>query len=258
MDTKTSISYRSLRGRGVEFGALQNPLSVNADVARVLYADRLSKRQALELFPELEEHRGRIVEPDILFDADRDDFADLHAHEFDFFIANHFIEHLVNPIRFLQGLSDVMKPGALLFLTVPEKEHTFDRLRELTSNQHLWNDYENEEKDLCNAHIREFLRNKEPVNNVHPAIVKYFEDNRLPLSYYNGNRLPLNPFTRRRLYRFHRERSIHVHVWNRTTFDDFLTWINERLNLEFEIENCDADDSGSGEMIYLLRKRLPD
>ncbi len=255
MDYKTSLSNRKLRGKGVEFGALQNPLAVDASAAVVLYADRLSKQQALDLFPELAEARERIVEPDIIFDANTDDFVVLKDYEFDFFIANHFIEHLVNPIRFLKGVSDAMKPGSLLFLTVPDKEHTFDRNRELTTNQHLWRDFETKKKTLCNAHIREFLRNKEPVENVHPAVVRYFKEHRLPLSYYNGNRLPINPFTRRRLYEFHRERSIHVHVWNRTTFDDFLKWTNDRLALGFEIRCLDAPNTCHGELIYLLRKR---
>ena len=255
MDFKTMIAQQHLRGKGVEFGALQNPLPIDSSSAEVLYADRLTKDQALDLFPELEEARDNIVDPDVVFDANIDDFNVLNKHDFDFIIANHFIEHLVNPIRFLKGVSDVMKTGAQLLLTVPDKDHTFDRNRELTTNAHLWTDFENDEQGLCNAHIREFLRNKEPVNNIHPAVVKYFTENGLPLSYYNGNRIPLNPLKRSRLYKFHRERSIHVHVWNRKTFNEFLLWINQKLELGFEIQDFDAGNPNKGEMIYLLRKR---
>jgi len=148
----------------------------------------------------------------------------LGNHEFDFIIANHFIEHLVNPIQFLEGCSTILKEDGKLFLTVPDRDHTFDCHRKLTTQKHLWRDYQKGESTISNAHMRDFLRNKQIVDTPHPEVARYFLENGLPLDYYNGNKLPLNPFKRERLYDFHRERSIHVHVWNRASFDKFLSW----------------------------------
>lgn len=251
---KSRVARQHLKGRGIEFGALHKPLDVDATSTRMHYADRLERDAALTLFPELEEFAADFVTPDVILDFNGGDYEQLREYAFDFFVANHFIEHLVNPIQFLVGLNQVMKSEALLFLTVPDKDFTFDSARDLTTNEHLWREYERGERHLSNAHIREFLKNKAPVTVVHPAIQSYFRQHGLPLSYYKGNRLPLNPVKRRRLYEFHRERSIHVHVWNRRTFDEFLHWINGELDLGFEIRYLEDDDADREEMIYLLRK----
>ena len=254
MNTKERISRKYLKGNGIEFGPLHNPLPVDSSNALVKYADRLTKLEALILFPELKDIEESIIEPDLIVDFNTDELSSLKTHNFDFIIANHFIEHLVNPIRFLEDVSHIMKPGSLFFLTVPDKDFTFDKQRVLTTNEHLWNDYLNKENEICNEHLKDFLLHKEAVSSPHPAVVEYFKKNKLPLSYYNGNKLPLNPFKRKRLYDFHRERSIHVHVWNKNSFDQFLNWINGKLKLGFEILDTHTAAEVEGEILYLLKK----
>ena len=255
MTIKENLALVHLKGRGIEFGPLNNPLPVDGSRAKTLFADRLSKSQALNLFPELREIADSIVEPDIIVDFNNaESLGSLASEDFDFLIANHFIEHLVNPIQFLEGCSQILPLGGMLFLTVPDKDKTFDRHRKLTTNTHLWRDYRRGESTISKAHLKDFLRNKEVVDTPHPEVVKYFMNNGLSLGYYNGNRLPLNPVKRKRLFDFHRERSIHVHVWNRQSFDEFLDWINSKLNLGFRIIRTHSPEDVIGEMIYLLRK----
>ena len=255
MRIKENLSLRYLAGYGVEFGPLNNPLPVDEDKARVIYADRLSKSNALAIFPELIDLAAGIIDPDLIVDFnDPQRLRSLRSHNFNFLIANHFIEHLANPTQFLEGCSETLTTGGLLFLTVPNKEHTFDKRRKLTSNEHLWQDYQNGESIISKAHLRDFLLNKEAVSSPHPEVVKYFYKHGLPLSYYNGNKLPLNPLKRKRLYDFHRERSIHVHVWNRESFDNFLTWTIEKLNLRFEILETHLPEDVEEEMIYVIEK----
>ena len=255
MTIKENLALAHLEGRGIEFGALHNPLLVDGSRAKTLFADRLSKSEALHLFPELGEIADSIVEPEFIVDFnDCNALISLASEEFDFLIANHFIEHLVNPIQFLEGCSQILQPGGILFLTVPDKDETFDRHRKLTTNKHLWRDYQRGESTISKAHLKDFLRNKEVVDTPHPEVVKYFTNHGLSLGYYNGNRLPLNPIKRKRLFDFHRERSIHVHVWNRPSFDEFLDWVNRKLNLRFNIVHTHSPEDVIGEMIYLLRK----
>ncbi|GIS90910.1 MAG: hypothetical protein CM1200mP20_09510 [Pseudomonadota bacterium] len=89
-----------------------------------------------------------------------------------------------------------------MFLTVPDRDHTFDRHRKLTTQKHLWRDYQKGESTISNAHMRDFLRNKQIVDTPHPEVARYFLENGLPLDYYNGNKLPLNPFKRKRSMTF--------------------------------------------------------
>ena len=50
------------------------------------------------------------------------------------------------------------------------------------------------------------------------------------------------------------ERSIHVHVWHRESFDNFLTWTIEKLNLRFEILETHLPEDVEEEMIYVIEK----
>ena len=75
----------------MEFGALHNRLPVDLDKANVLYADRLNREQALEIFPELGELGDQFIEPDLIVDFNTDALSSLAKHEFDFYIANHLV-----------------------------------------------------------------------------------------------------------------------------------------------------------------------
>ena len=173
MGIKEQLAYDYLVGNGIEFGALTNPMRLDQGKTSVRYADRLSKAGAINLFPELQDVADSIVDSEILIDFNQDDFTSLNENDFDFLIANHFIEHLVNPIRFLEVISCAMKPKALLFLTVPDKDFTFDSKRALTSNEHLWNDYLNHETEISDSHIKDFLLHKAIVTKPHLEIVHY-------------------------------------------------------------------------------------
>jgi predicted SAM-dependent methyltransferase len=52
---------------------------------------------------------------------------------YDWIVASHVIEHLPDPLGFLFDCQQLMKPGGTLALAVPDKRHTFDLLRTLSS-----------------------------------------------------------------------------------------------------------------------------
>ena len=244
-DVRKQFSEKYLRGRGVEFGALHNPLATPVN-SQVLYVDRFTKVELLGKFPELNDHADRIVETDITLDLDNGDFSVFTGQNFQFFIANHVIEHLVNPIRFLKQIYDAMQVGAILYLSVPDKDFTFDKNRKLTSFAHLWQEYEKDTTVLSKAHLNDFILN----------ITKdHIETERRKKMYFSGDKLPWNMFTRQKLYRLHRKRSIHVHVWDQKSFDAFLHASIEKLNLSFRVlDSTFGKKSDPSEMIYILEK----
>ncbi len=228
LDSREYFAEKYLKGEGIEFGALHKPLPVNKDQCSVRYVDRHPVQVVLRLFPELKREAHRIVRPDFLLNLDCDDFHVLRDRRYDFFIANHVIEHLVNPLRFLEKLNTVMAQGSILYLAVPDKRYTFDVNRAITSSEHLWQDYLQNTQDLSEEHLLDFL----------VGITKdHVEPSRRARMYFNRNWLPWNwdSFARKRLYRLHRRRSIHVHVWDQPAFDELLAMAIERVPLQLRI-----------------------
>ncbi len=255
MMTKDELAFTRLSGRGVEFGALHNPVKLDPSKTTVIYADKLKRAEAIAAFPEIEDVAEGIVESDIRVDLDRDSLEFIGEQQLDFVVANHVIEHLVNPIRFLKLLSNNLKSGGLVFLTVPNMRFTHDQNRKLTRYRTLVAKYYLGTKHLSNERIRDYLKYKLPVTNIHPRTVEFFEQNNLPLSYYDGNQIPLNPFSRHRLFGYHRSRSIHVHVWDRETFNFFLNRTIDLFKLQFSVDYYAPAEVSEGEMIYLLKRK---
>ena len=242
MNYRVTLANNYLLGKGVEFGALHNPLQIDRSKALVLYADKYSKSDLILNFPELEKIRELIVETDIFLDLDRDNLQVLIEHNFDFYIANHVIEHLINPLKFLARLNRVMKPGSYLYLAVPDKEYTFDRHRELTTWEHLYREYLQNTTRLSKEHLEDFIINitKDHIND--SARQKEMYDD-----YANW-------FKRWSIRQKHRQRSIHVHVWNRDSFDKFITRAIEKLELNLNIVDRINSSVNKHEMIYILQK----
>lgn len=246
MDARINLSLKHLKGKGVEFGALHNPLPVNPKQCQVCYVDRLATKEVLDHFPELRSKASTLVPVSILLDINQDDFSELIKHQFDFFVANHLIEHLINPIRFLENIYNVMPSDSVLYLAVPDKDYTFDRFRDLTTNDHLWQEYKENINELSVEHLNDFILN----------ITKdHIEPERRSRMYFKNDILPVDAETVEKIYQLHRDRSIHVHVWNQNTFNQFLKFVINKLNLDLEvIDSCESKGNSSNEMIYILRK----
>ena len=239
---KSAKNY--LRGKGVEFGALHNPLIVDRNKAEVFYADKYSKADLLNNFPELQPLAQSIVETDIFLDLNENNLHGLQEHNFDFFIANHVIEHLINPLQFLENVSQIMRSQSYLYLAVPDKNYTFDRLRELTTWEHLYEEYINQTDELSEAHLDDFILNITKDHITDLTRKKNFYD-----AYHD-------PHQRTAILEKHRQRSIHVHVWNQRTFDRFLTRAIDELKLNLKVVYKVKSRNSKHEMIYVLRKLL--
>ncbi len=113
---KETIANWFIRGQGIEIGALLHPMKI-PEGASVKYVDRLSKEELRLQYPTL--------------------------GNYDFVIACQYLEHTKNPIRSIVNMLRVIKNGGIIYLSIPDKEETFDKNRHVTTNEHLLDEIQN-------------------------------------------------------------------------------------------------------------------
>lgn len=137
------MARQYIAGTGIEIGALHAPMSVDRAKAKVLYVDRLPLDQLRRQYPEFKNYD--IVAPDII-DGDGELTAVADGC-YDFCISNHVLEHLEDPFKALRNWLRVLKPGGILYLSIPLPDNIVDRRRQATTFDHLINDYRLPERD---------------------------------------------------------------------------------------------------------------
>jgi predicted SAM-dependent methyltransferase len=121
---------RHLHGRGIEIGALWRKFPV-PQRATVYYVDRLPDENLRRHYAEVP---GPVIAPDVVADAMRLPFP---PASLDFVIASHVLEHLPFPLAALRHWYDMLRPGGVLLLKIPDKRYTFDARRKRTPLPHL-------------------------------------------------------------------------------------------------------------------------
>ena len=176
------------------------------------FVDRLTSVQHHDLFPELPLEMG-FVEPDIVADLDADRLRAVESSSQDFVIASHVIEHLADPLGFLDDAHRVLRVGGVLLLLVPDRRCTFDRDRGATPLTCLIRDHERDATVPDDDHVLDFLVGADQGPD--------FE-------------IPDDPDARARLFAWHRDRSIHVHCWTEDEFTEVLRYCSDDLGQNWE------------------------
>jgi SAM-dependent methyltransferase len=220
VSARTRIANRYLSGEGIEIGALHNPLPLPR-AARVRYIDRLPVTELRAHYPELEQEP--FVQVDIIDDGER--LATIPDSSLDFVVANHFLEHTQDPVGTLLNSFRVLRPGGVLYLAVPDKRHTFDIDRPVTSFEHVLRDFEDGPDVSRRDHFEEWTRlvDKVPEDEIPGRLEQLMQ-----LDY-----------------------SIHYHVWTQREALELLTAVRERLDLDFDIELMERIES---EVVFVLSK----
>jgi GT2 family glycosyltransferase/glycosyltransferase involved in cell wall biosynthesis/2-polyprenyl-3-methyl-5-hydroxy-6-metoxy-1,4-benzoquinol methylase len=135
-DVRSSLAARHIHGHGIECGALQKRLPVPGD-AQVLYVDRLTETQARAHYAELQGQP--LVVPGVVAELNQLPFA---AGTLDFCIGNHLLEHDRDPIAGLQEMLRVVRPGGIVYVSVPDVGNPLDRHRPVTAFSHLVDDHD--------------------------------------------------------------------------------------------------------------------
>src|SRR5262245_5459048 len=213
------VAEAFIRGRGIEIGALHMPLKV-ARSARVTYVDRLPVEDLRKQYPELDD--SEFVPVDIVTDAEG--LESISDTTQDFVIANHFIEHCQNPIRALLNMFRVLKPGGVLYMSLPDKRCSFDADRPVTTLEHLLRDYSEGPAWSRRQHFEEWTRLVNKVEDDKEAEMQV--ELNLSIDY-----------------------SIHYHVWTQAEMLELVVAL--RRMVSFELELCLKN---GGEVIFVLRK----
>lgn len=130
----------------LEIGPLDNPTFHKSEAA-VCYLDWLTYEQLVNSYDSArKKRRDCIVHPDVV--ANGVDFAsELESFEpFHLVVANHVLEHLPNPIRFLNEAALITREGGCLLLSIPDRRFTFDVNRADTDFVEWFRRYEQDQR----------------------------------------------------------------------------------------------------------------
>jgi SAM-dependent methyltransferase len=97
------------------------------------------------------------AEPGMQYIHDATDLASIPDGSYEFLLASHILEHVANPLRALEEFHRVLKPKGFMLIAVPDRLHTFDHRRPVTTFAHLEADLAagTDESDM--THLDEIL-----------------------------------------------------------------------------------------------------
>lgn len=98
---------------------------------------------------------ARVVEVDYVVRGE--DYRDVVRDKFGIVVANHVLEHVSNPIKWLNMISELMEDNGILFVSLPDKKFSFDRLRHNTNLAHLLTDFLSNTTTIGPEHVIEIL-----------------------------------------------------------------------------------------------------
>ena len=147
--TRDDLAFRYLRGEGIEIGALYRPQRVPPG-ARVTYVDHATADELRRIYPE----HDWVQAPDVVDEGET--LGKFDDESLDFVMANHMLEHVEDPVSALHTFLRVLRPGGILFLTLPDARDSFDGRRARTTVDHVLRDHREGPEASRREHYREW------------------------------------------------------------------------------------------------------
>ena len=218
---RATVVERHVKGRGIEIGALQDPQPVSRGV-EVRFVDIAPTEELRRLYPA---KQGRdLVQVDIVDDGER--LSTVADDSQDFVISNHFLEHCKDPVGALSTMLRVVRPGGVVYLSVPDKRFTFDAPRPATTAAHLLADHREGPERSVREHVEEVVRLVEKVAGEDAVTARVAE-------------LMASDFR------------LHYHCWDDGTLLDLLQALRRELGWEFSVEEFARNEA---ELVVVLKK----
>lgn len=143
MDRKALIRKNlNLKGFGLEIGPSSRPVCAKREGYHVEILDYCSKEDKLRDL-HVREHEAENEDVDYVWHGER--YASLIGKKkyYDYIIASHVIEHIVDLVIFFQDCSEIMKDDGIISLAIPDKRYEFDYFRECSSIRTVIDTHEN-------------------------------------------------------------------------------------------------------------------
>ncbi|MGH7158052.1 MAG: methyltransferase domain-containing protein [Candidatus Saccharimonadales bacterium] len=218
------LAHQYLSGHGIEIGAAHLPVSMPMGV-KVTYVDVFSADDLRKVFPR-EYAKVDIVEVDVVDDGET--LTKFKSNSLDFIVANHFIEHCLDPIGTILNMYKKLRKNGVLYMAVPDKRLTFDKPRPITAYSHLLEEHKDKTKmKFRKTHTEEAIRLTD--KTVHKAGV----EKRVQEILDSGFR-------------------IHYHVWTQKEMAEMFVRLAHDFHIDLEIE---AQLKNQHEVIFVLRKQ---
>jgi hypothetical protein len=228
----------------LEIGALTTP-TYTPQQACVKYMDWFSKQELTTLYkndPNVD--LNKIVDVEYIIKERR--FSDFIDEKFDLIIGNHVIEHIPDAITWLQELRNLLSDDGVVFLSVPEKNYTFDFLRRETTFIDLLRCY-NEKLDKPTYYqILDCLYYHRPLAPSDSYFERRKKIREKPLSVSEAMKEADSA------QQFH-SGGFHCHVFSRGTFPGLWSDLVETGLIDLEIAEISGVKRNAGEFYILLR-----
>lgn len=120
-------------GLGLEFGPSHSPVAAKRAGFRVHTVDHLSAEELRAKYAGHPVDLDAIEEVDFVWHGQPLPELVGGRDRYDWIVASHVIEHLPDPVGFLAGCADILRPGGVVSLIVPDTRCCFDCLGPLTT-----------------------------------------------------------------------------------------------------------------------------
>jgi predicted SAM-dependent methyltransferase len=218
---RADIVERHVRGHGIEIGALQDPQWLPA-AAKARYVDAAPTAELRRKYPR--KATRHLVQVDVVDDGER--LASLATDSQDFVVANHFLEHCEDVVLTVSNLLRVVRPGGVVYLSVPDKRFTFDRDRSPTTVEHVLADHRDGPAISRRSHYEEVVRCAEHVQGATAVAARVDE---LMVQDYR----------------------IHFHSWDQVGFLELLVALQRTAGIAFDVLEFVQNEH---EFVAVLRK----
>ncbi len=242
-----------LNGRGIEIGAMHAPVEVDPERAKVIYVDRLPTDELKRTYPDID----GIVDVGLISGAE--DLSAIADGSLDFIVANHVVEHLVNPLRSIEFWRQKLRDSGILYMAFPGAAFCPDRTRPVTSIEHLLEDYRGDVNHTIDEHVLSFLLAWNPGLFPEPEALGHFlesmrardegcwtVDARLEAS-LGANREAVTG-----LLRDNRPKEIHQHVFTFDSMKAVLAAARNEFGLRFRLLDLSLTKGCLSEYIFVL------
>ena len=115
-----------VHGKGLEIGPSHNPVAPKRDGFDVDIVDHLDAEGLRRKYADAGLELDKIEDVDSVWNGELLSELIGKTEHYDWIVASHVIEHMPDPITFLQQCELLLKPGGRLALVVPDKRFCFD------------------------------------------------------------------------------------------------------------------------------------